>query len=607
MDMIISGDTGDTGDTANEYGVPSVTPAETQGDTGDTNSLIPGENDRPCFKVFDDWIENGITKFRPGVWHFGSKGDELTQAWVCSPLHVQAVTHDGQSNNFGRLLKFRTTLGTWREWSMPMELLRAGGDDMRGALLSMGVEIDPTLKARNLLAAYLQDRPPARRVRCALQTGWNEECYVLPDEVFGWDAANMVFQSGERGHDEFTQKGTIEGWRKGIAFYAKGNPMLALALASAFIGPLLAKVNAEGGGVHFTGDSSSGKTTLIEATCSVWGGPNYRRSWRSTANGMEGVATLFNDGLLALDEISECDPRDIGSIVYALGNGRGKQRASRSGAARGVARWRCFIISSGERSVATAMLEGGFKAKAGQGVRILDIPVGRGFGAWDDLHGFQSGAAFSDHLKTMAANHHGAAGRAYLEKLTRDKRDFHALFEAFKNLPWFQSQDGQCKRGAARFSLLALAGELATEYGITGWDEGLATEAATIGFNLWSAGRVRGNDEGRQIIDQLSDFIDRHGDSRFSNKDSDPSNPSIKERAGWYQQGDDGNRVYLFTGSGLKDALKGFDFSRALDHLQIIGVIPAPASDGKRARSHRIGGSPRKLYQVAMGAINGDC
>jgi putative DNA primase/helicase len=120
---------------------------------------------------------------------------------------------------------------------------------------------------------------------------------------------------------------------------------------------MLARCNAEGGGVHFVGDSSTGKTTLLEAGCSVWGGPNYRRSWRATANGMEGAAALFNDCLLALDEISECDPREVGAIVYSLGNGRGKQRAGRSGNARGVTRWRCFILSSGERSIATTMLK----------------------------------------------------------------------------------------------------------------------------------------------------------------------------------------------------------------------------------------------------------
>jgi len=59
---------------------------------------------------------------------------------------------------------------------------------------------------------------------------------------------------------------------------------------------------------------------------------------------MEGVSAMFNDGLLALDEISECDPKEVGAIVYSLGNGRGKQRASRSGNARGIKRWRCFVL-----------------------------------------------------------------------------------------------------------------------------------------------------------------------------------------------------------------------------------------------------------------------
>jgi putative DNA primase/helicase len=71
---------------------------------------------------------------------------------------------------------------------------------------------------------------------------------------------------------------------------------------------MLARCNAEGGDIHFVGDSSTGKTTAIEAACSTWGGANYRRSWHTTANGMEGAAALFNDGLLAFDEISECDP-----------------------------------------------------------------------------------------------------------------------------------------------------------------------------------------------------------------------------------------------------------------------------------------------------------
>ncbi len=571
------------------------------------NSPIPGAKDRPRFAVIDDWLDHGGVKYRPGVYWFGTdKEGEPTQTWVCSPLHIEAVTFDGQDNNFGRLLRFKNTLGRWREWAMPMETLRAGGDDLRGELLAMGVLIDPSRKARDLLANYLQDRLPKRRMRCALQVGWCDGSFVLPDAVIGPKASGVIFQSGERGHDEHTKAGTLAGWQSDISALAINNPLLTLALSASFAGPMLERCNAEGGGVHFVGDSSTGKTTLLEAGCSIWGGANYRRSWRATANGMEGAAALFNDCLLALDEISECDPREVGAIVYSLGNGRGKQRAGRSGNARGVTRWRCVVLSSGERSIATTMAEGGHRAKAGQAVRLLDIPAARAFGAWDDLRGLPSGTAFSDAIKRASVTHHGHAGRAFLEKLTRGTQDFCALLETVKALPHFAADggEGQDKRAAGRFALLALAGEVATEYGITGWPEGEAIKAASECFKLWRASRGKGNDERRQILDKVSGFIERHGDGRFS--DADANNESqLRDRAGWWRDSSDG-REYLFTTDGMREALKGFDFKRALDVLQEAGALSVPGANGERAKFYRIAGRGVKLYPVQAEKLGGD-
>lgn len=577
----------------------------------DPGRVAVSERDRPCFRVLNDWAETSAgEKLRPGVWYFGLKagrGDDpptLSQQWVCSPLHVEAVTMDGQENNFGRLLRFRNTAGKWREWAMPMELLAAAGDELRRELLAMGVLIDPS--AHRLLSQYLQATTPKRRVSCALQVGWCRTSFVLPDAVIGPAAASVIFQSGERGHDEYTRAGTLTEWQAEIAARAVGNPLLTLALSAAFAGPLLERCNAEGGGAHFVGDSSTGKTTLLEAACSVWGGPNYRRSWRSTANGMEGAAAMFNDCLLALDEISECDPREVGAIVYALGNGRGKQRASRSGGARSVTRWRCFVLSSGERTIDTTMTEGGHRVKAGQAVRMLDIPTARRFGAWDELHGTPSGTAFSDALKRAAATHYGNAGRAFLEWLTRDGRDFCELLERFKTLPQFSCTggEGQHKRAAARFALLALAGELATEYGITPWQEGAALTAAVECFNAWAAMRGRGNDERRQILERVAAFIERHGDGRFSNADS-AAEAQIRDRAGWWRDTAQG-REYLFTCEGLREALKGFDFKRALDVLQEAGAIPRPGASGERAVSQRIAGRPVRVYPVQAEKLGGE-
>jgi putative DNA primase/helicase len=592
-------------------------PADTPVEVGEVSqvsvcvSVIPGESERPCFRVLNDWHAASETKYRPGVWHFGIKAGKpsavpaLTEQWVCSPLHIDAVTTDAQDGNYGRLLRLRTTLGRWLTWSMPMELLRGDGSDLRGVLLAMGLEIDP--HARNLLATYLQSPAPRRRIHCSLQTGWagtDFHAYVLPDEVIGPKSGQIAYQSAERGQDDYTVGGTLIGWQQSVSAMAVGNPLLALGLCAAFAGPLLARCNAESGGLHFVGDSSTGKTTIMDAACSVWGGTTYRRTWRTTGNGLEGVAALFNDSLLALDEISECDPREVGAIVYALGNGRGKQRASRTGAARALYRWRSSVLSSGERTIATTMADVGQRIKAGQSVRLLDVPAKRRHGAWDDLHSHASGMAFSDALKRGAATHYGHAGRAFLEKLTRDhSTNFTDALDVVMALPEFSAMggDGQIKRAATRFALLALAGELATEYGVTGWLEGEAIRAAAVGLAAWRAlrGKCQGNIERDDIAERLAGFIQRHGDSRFSDADGgdDERGGIVRDRAGWWEERG-GQRVYLFTADGMREALKGFDFNRALDVLQELAVIGPLGTDGKRAKFRRIRGQGVKVYEV---------
>jgi putative DNA primase/helicase len=248
------------------------------------------------------------------------------------------------------------------------------------------------------------------------------------------------------------------------------------------------------------------------------------------------------------------------------------------------------------------MHEVGQRTKAGQAVRLLDVSAARTHGAWDKLHGLASGTAFSDAIKQAVVKHHGHAGRAFLEKLTRDERDFCAYHERFKALKEFvvNGGEGQEKRTAARFALLALAGELATEYGITGWSQGTAIKAAAEGFKAWRASRGNGNDEQRQILAQVTAFIERHGDSRFS--DAGDYEAVVRDRAGWWQNTPDG-RIYHFTADGLREALKGHDFRRALDVLEDVGVLPRADAEGKRSRSRRINGHPKRLYPLQSGKL----
>ena len=90
-------------------------------------NLAEPEIKRPGFMVYDDWFSiDGKTK-PPGLyWHGFTGGQEPKpiDVWVCSPIHAKAITADERNESFGLLLRFIQPFDGWREWSMPMHLLK---------------------------------------------------------------------------------------------------------------------------------------------------------------------------------------------------------------------------------------------------------------------------------------------------------------------------------------------------------------------------------------------------------------------------------------------------------------------------------------------------
>ena len=114
---------------------------------------------------------------------------------------------------------------------------------------------------------------------------------------------------------------------------------------------------------------------------------------------------------------------------------------------------------------------------------------------------------------------------------------------------------------------------------------------------MWRANRGEGNDERRQILDALASFLESHGDSRFAPMSCSDAN--VRDRAGWWEHDEHGDRVYLFTPKGLQGAIKGFDVKRYLEVLEDCGVIPKrKAGNRERAKTMRIGGQPVRVYTV---------
>ena len=234
--------------------------------------------------------------------------------------------------------------------------------------------------------------------------------------------------------------------------------------------------------------------------------------------------------------------------------------------------------------------------KAGQEIRLLEIPVFGAYGSFDDLHGMKDGRLFSDTLQKNTTLYYGVAGIAYLEKLVNDTQDLGELLE--QSLTNFVSEGMQPQehRAARAFSLIAMAGELATNYGITGWSTGDALAAVIKCFEQWRVLRGAGTTEDKDILKLIRDFVDRYEDARFTSiNDKDAQVHGV--RAGWYEGLDP--RVYYFTAAGLSDATTGYDNKRVVEALIKYGWL-AKTKDGKSQCQKKIFGKNTKLYEITV-------
>lgn len=547
-----------------------------------------------------------------GVFFTGkdSEGNDKPPVWVMSEVRVLAKTRDAKSSEWGRLLEWRDSDGMRHQWALPLEMLQGDGLSVRQELARHGLHITPAKHGRDLVSAYIQVWPVEARARCVERLGWNGAVFVTPSETIGAADELVVFQNASAVEPAFSTAGTLEEWRGSVGSLSAGNSRIVFALSVAFAGALAELAGEDSGGFHFRGASSSGKTTALCVAASVWGNPGrYTRLWRATSNGLEGLAAVHNDGLLILDELSQIDPREAGESAYLLANGQGKTRASRTGAARQSARWWLLFLSAGEESLTALMARAGRKPNAGQEIRLADIEsdAGAGLGAFEELHGIANPAAFALALKDAATRSHGAAGAQWLRHVVEHRA---AIVEKIgENIRAFVSENvpdgagGQVVRVARRFGLVAVAGELATFFGITGWREGEADTAARKCFAVWLDGfGGAGNREERAMLEQVRAFFELHGASRFQLW-NETGGGFVVSRAGFVKRIEGvPPEYYVFPEAFKSEVCRGFDPKAVARVLLKAGWIDS-GTDGKSSQPRSLPGIAKTRCYVFNGRM----
>lgn len=502
---------------------------------------------RVAMRMWDEAAEVGACSYltRKGVQGHGVR--YLADGTLLVPMHTAA----GELQNLQRIAPEKPADGK------PEKRFLSGGRKS-GLLHWCGDPADAPLlliAEGYATAASLHEatgRPVA--VTCTDRVGWHGPVYVLPSGSIGaTEGRRYVFQSESGMEDTFRRLGTLADWQSSVAALCAGNSRMVFAVCCAFAGPLLRLAGMESGGFHFRGVSSMGKTTALKVAASVWGRPSYMQRWRTTDNALEATAVQHCDGLLILDEFGQLDPRVAGECAYMLANDQEKGRATRGGLARKRRTWRVLFLSSGEVSLADHMAEAGKRTRAGMEVRMVDVPLdaGGGMGGVENVHGLPGAADLADAIVGAAARQYGTAGRAWLEwacvQHAQLPERLVSLVERYRAQVVPESASEQVRRVGSRFALVAAAGELATEAGITGWTAGEAVRAASRCFNAWLGARGHmDNGEDASMLRQVRRFLELNGEGRFTwwHRAMDDHTPKTLNRAGFRRLlGDDGKPV----------------------------------------------------------------
>ncbi len=195
-----------------------------------------------------------------------------------------------------------------------------------------------------------------------------------------------------------------------------------------------------------------------------------------------------------------------------------------------------------------------------------------------------SSKALADHLRVATRQFYGSAARAFLARLCQMKEEGYLALE-MRKVAWARPHlprgaDSQVGRVVDRFALVALAGELATEWNILPWRKGNASWAAETCLNAWlvQRGGIGAGEHERGTAAVLG-FIERHGTSRFA--DWEVLGERVVNCAGFRRRDGLDRTDYLFHAEGWKDACEGFNPKEVARGCSEAGLLDSVVESGR--------------------------
>ena len=319
-----------------------------------------------------------------------------------------------------------------------------------------------------LHAFEMANLPTMKTIYLTHNNGWkrikDKNIFGLGKNILGIDPSeNNISFSPEYGFEKFTKaldsKGSLSSWITGVMGLMK-NHKVAFSIYASLSAPLLEIMDCSSFLVHFWGDSSMGKTTVMEIASSVWGNPAKETgglitSWNNTMVFVERLASFFNDLPMYLDDSQTADDKTVSKIMYMIGNSTGKGRGKKAGGIDANKSWHTVCFSTGEKQLTESTQYDGAKART---IEFNGSPFGK-----------NEGKIVND-IKTCVRENYGHIGNLFIKKLMEDLEkpeklaEFKESYATFRELLSMRTTNEIGNRMAGYFAIIQLAGTLIEDY-----------------------------------------------------------------------------------------------------------------------------------------------
>ncbi len=116
-----------------------------------------------------------------GVFECADGDDEDDVRLAHAPAWIEAVTHDTDRHNWGRLVCWRDLDGVLHQEAIPADRFHGVGHELAQHLANRGLSVVPGRERR--LMRYLASFRPPQRLTAATSTGWHDAAFVLPERT----------------------------------------------------------------------------------------------------------------------------------------------------------------------------------------------------------------------------------------------------------------------------------------------------------------------------------------------------------------------------------------------------------------------------------------